>query len=316
MDLHKLGDRTTGIGASEIAAVLGLSVSRTPVDVWLEKRGLADYAGRLLSPIVEPATTRAAEDIADADADIADPAVREAPEMAWGRALEPVIVNWYASTRGVTYDPRFDGTVAARDPEFLNVWATPDRVTTEPRIVEAKSVGWQMAYKWGTPGTDKVPIEYFCQVQVQQRATNVLADGHLAAAIAGRPPELWVIPHDAALAREMCARAQAWYERHVVGGEEPPARTPGDHAALVRATMQRAERRDAEVTPELRARVAALIEARRIAAEAAGLVKFHEARVKRSMGDCDAARLDGEWSISWRTNAKGSRTFRLNVKGE
>ncbi len=306
LTIRALGDRTHGIGASEIAAVLGLHPTRTPVDVWLEKTGRTTYNGRLLDAGEPVAASGAATPVV----------VKEAPEMAWGRILEPAIVDWYARTMRVVFDPEFDGTRAARDPEFPNVWASPDRVAVAPRrTVEGKSVGWQMAYKWGSPGTDAVPVEYWLQVQLQTRCIGTTEDAHVVAAIAGRPPEVWVVPFDGMLARDLAERAQAWFDYYVDGGHEPPPHRPEDAAKLVRALMRKSMPRVAEVTPRLREAVEAVHDARSVRDEAEGLVSFHESRVKRIMGDCDSAR-DTDFSITWRTSASGSRPFRLTFKGD
>lgn len=299
-------DRARGVGASEIAAVLGLHPTKSPVDIWLMKTGRATWSGRL-TPGVEPGLLD--------DAAPADPDDDSLPEMRWGHAMEPVIADWYASENGAAFDPLYDGEHAARDPEFPSVWASPDRVTLEPRDVEIKAVGWQMAYQWGEVGTEKIPLPYWLQVQMQQRCTKAVADAHVVAAIAGRPPDVWVVPHDVELARTLAERAQAWFDYYVTADREPPPHKREDAIKLVRAMFPKSVRRDADVTPRLREAVRAYREAKGVLVDAKALVSFHEAAIKRAMGDADSAR-DPEFSITWRTNAKGSRVFRPTFKGE
>ncbi len=92
-------DRSTGIGASEVAALLGLDPRKTPLSLWLDKTGNAPpFEGNRFT------------------------------EM--GQRCEPVIADAYAEREGVELETC--GTT--RHPDLPHVFATPDRrvVGTKP----------------------------------------------------------------------------------------------------------------------------------------------------------------------------------------
>lgn len=90
LTVEQLALRATGIGASEIGAVCGLSPYRTPMDVYLDKTGQAPP--------------------------------RDEDVLRWGNLLEPVIGAEYARRNEVALVP---GTTE-RHPAFEWALATPD----------------------------------------------------------------------------------------------------------------------------------------------------------------------------------------------
>lgn len=142
-------DRSVVFGASEAAAACGLSKYDQPLSLYLKKRS-------------EMATEFSDE---------------QKERMAFGLALEPVILAQYAAKRGCE--------VAAGQPMFLSTqWkfmgATPDAIAFDPKapgtpwVVECKNTSAHMvdptgedASKFGVDGTDQVPIEYVMQAQQQ-----------------------------------------------------------------------------------------------------------------------------------------------------
>ena len=140
---EQLALRQTGIGASEIAAVAGLDPHRTPLDVWMLKRGLA-------GPFAGNEFTR------------------------WGDRLEAVIAGAYAEARGVLLDTR-DTLRHAGEPWML---ATPDRVVldsagAEERLLQVKNRGLRQADRWGEPGTDQVPDAVAAQCHWEMAVTGL-----------------------------------------------------------------------------------------------------------------------------------------------
>ncbi len=161
------------LGASEIAAALGLSQWRSPLEVWLEKTGQA-------------------------------PAFEGNRCTAWGTDLEPALRTWYAREYQVAIWIPPESLTSAEHP-FLR--ATPDGlVLADDQLApddpsnwsqgfEAKSVGWRMAHEWGEPGSDEVPTPFLLQAQQNMLVAGVDA-WHLVASIGGAPPVVYAIERD------------------------------------------------------------------------------------------------------------------------
>lgn len=190
--------RRTVLGASEIAAVVGLSPHATALDVFNEKMGI---------------TTR-----------------ETSPAMRQGLAFEATIAtmlqedhpDWVLEGDGRTT------FVLHGDPLFV---ASPDRfVMDEPRrsgleihrAVALLQIKGTAAYieDWGEPGTDQVPKGHLCQV-TQEMAVVGVPVCHVARFVWGKPiaayrvafdPELW------AMLREDGAR---FMRDHVLTGKPP-----------------------------------------------------------------------------------------------
>lgn len=120
--------RQIGIGGSDVAALLGLSKWRTPLDVYNSK--------------------------------VEEPIEVDNVSMEWGRRLEPVIREKYAEAVGmeVTIPP-----FMFQHPEHTFMIADVDGIRADGRIVEIKTARTQMG--WGEEGTDEIPDYYKTQVQ-------------------------------------------------------------------------------------------------------------------------------------------------------
>jgi len=179
--------RTTGIGGSDVAAILGLSKWQTPLQVYQEKRGE-----------IEPQ--------ADNDA------------MRWGRYLEPVVRQAYADETGrevrvldeLVRHPANDFMIANLDGFVLP--------TDGPRrVFEAKTA--RTGDGWGEPGTDQIPQPYLLQVQHYMAVTGfIVAD--VAVLIGGSDFRLYEVPADAEL-QQMLVDAEAEFWARVQAGEPP-----------------------------------------------------------------------------------------------
>lgn len=137
-------DRSTYLGSSDAAAILGVSKWATPVDVWRRK--------------VHPET------------------IEEDPDKAKifrrGRLMEPVIREMAAEDYGLEI-------VAANrrypDPEHDWMRAEIDFETEEDGAIvnaDCKSVSPFMAHEWGEEGTNEIPIEYHAQFQFGMMVTG------------------------------------------------------------------------------------------------------------------------------------------------
>lgn len=145
MTKKQLEERRTAIGASEIAALAGLSKWASPIQI---------YEAKVTGAALE--TTYAMELGNEFEAPIA---------RVWARMNQRFIAN----------------VATLRHPEKPYAIATPDRavyVTAESRgdarmkktdvrdaekLLQVKSTNWRMRSLWGHEGTDSIPDEYLCQ---------------------------------------------------------------------------------------------------------------------------------------------------------
>lgn len=192
-----LAQRRTGIGGSDVAAILGLSRYATPLSVYQEKRGE-----------IEPQ--------ADNDA------------MRWGRYLEPVVRQAYADETGnevrvidqIVRHPIYEHMIANLD-GFVIPEAGPRRV------FEAKTA--RTADGWGEPGSDQIPQPYLLQVQHYMAVTGfIVAD--VAVLIGGSDFRLYEVPEDREL-QEMLVGAEHDFWQRVQRGDPPEPVTVADAVA-------------------------------------------------------------------------------------
>jgi putative phage-type endonuclease len=178
-----LAQRRTGIGGSDVAAILGLVPRRTPLDVYLEKLGIA-----------EP--------------------VEETEPMLWGKLLEPVIRQRYSDKTGrAVYLP----TDMLRHHKHTFMVANLDGFTEDKRVFEAKTARTDKG--WGEPGSDEVPDAYALQVQHYLFVTGFeVAD--VAVLIGGSDFRLYHVHADQSLQADLIdAEAEFW--GRVLRREEP-----------------------------------------------------------------------------------------------
>lgn len=212
-----MDDRKSGIGGTDISAILGMNPWRTAVDVWAEKVGLAPTDGG-----------------------------RQASErMEWGLRFEDAIARRYAETRGVKLrkfnsalrDPKepfimghIDRAVGAEGTQPF--WRAKDGVMTgASAILEIKTASESALQEWGEPGTDQIPRHYWLQVQWYLGITKV-ERGDVAVLFGGQRYREYVVAYDDALFRDVRAFASRWWNTHVVGNTPPPPSTGRDVAVL------------------------------------------------------------------------------------
>ena len=279
----QLEERKTGIGGSEVGAILGESRFAAPFDVWLSKV----HGWRL----------------------------EETDDMRRGSFLEDGIARWYAQRYGHDLS-RLSECKTLR--HRLHPWAlcTSDRMVTAPAgrelLLSIKSPR-RGGGEWGDAGTDQVPSEYLLQLQWEwaihaSHGMHLEETMHLAALLDG-DLEVFIIKADVELQRWMLEAAGAWWERHVVQGVQPEL----DGSSQARAWLQRRFNANnaafREATPQEATRMLALElverDAKRLEVEAETLRN----ELKLSMGE--TTRITGpNGRIDWKSNVKQVRSFK------
>ena len=190
--------RRLTLGASEVAAVLGLSPWQSPLSVWRTKMGVPNEIP---------------EDLA-----------------YFGHALEPVIARWIEDKHpevGMIGDG-----FAARSVNHSWLSASPDRTATDPHEggvipVELKTSSAYSRKSWD----DGVPDYYRVQSIVQQGILGAQF-GWLAVLHGGNSPELYRIPFDVTVWEQITRITGEWWETHVVGGVAPDPMSTAEAVGL------------------------------------------------------------------------------------
>lgn len=192
--------RETGLGGTDIAAILGLSHYRKPWDVYAEKRGLA-----------EPFTPT--------------------PRMRIGLAQQPTVVRLFTEETGVPVD-WFDQTI--RHPKIPYVIGTPDgfvcpggpepheeTYVDDPTLpgFEAKTAGLDQAWRWGEEADD-VPEEYLIQCQWYMLVTG-RPTWWIAALIGGDRFIAKLLTADEDLQAELLDAGTKFWKKHIELGIQP-----------------------------------------------------------------------------------------------
>jgi len=189
-----LKGRQTGIGGSEIAAIVGLNQYTTPMQVWESK----------VNPIVEDNSTN--------------------EPMYWGNVLEEVVAKEYAKRTGRKIQrvntqmrhPDFGFAIgnidrAVINPDISGTVRFKDGKITTDRILECKTANGFMAKQWGEVGSDQVPDSYLIQCQWYMGVTGAsICD--LAVLIGGQDFRIYTINRDDDLIADLLEQGAAFWE--------------------------------------------------------------------------------------------------------
>lgn len=272
-----LAARTQTLGASEAAALLGVSPFAGPWDVYTAKRG-------------GPPVPEADEVDESGGVDLNDPKIR-------GQVLEPMIGACYTAVTGRSHQPigvalggcaTDVGITRHRDQPWLSCSLDAlvfDRVEA---IGEWKSD--KHSYRWGTSGIvldgtwgphDRViPGHIFVQVLVQLAVTDLLfADvAVFTGGLAFR--HFRVLRHEPTIAGVVDELGTLW-RRHIVDGVPPDLDSSKACVAACREALQANRTKSRRATPDEEQDIAILL-ARRDAEDAAEAAK---ARLLSAMGE-------------------------------
>lgn len=269
-----LARRRSGIGGSDVSAIIGISPFKTALDVWAEKRGITTSAS--------------------------------SQQMDFGRLLEPAILQAFAE--------RSELQVRQVPQEFLPVahrarpWqlASPDggTVTSPSYPVEAKNVSQWQSREWGEEWTDEIPDHY--QVQCQWYLSALESDiCYVAALIGGCELRCYTVRRNEKLITKLIAACERFWFVNVVGGERPVVvARDGDTLAKIYAEPTKTLLDSTPETDEMAKRLAELdAQAELIAAQRAELETEFKALIGPDLGIQGAG-----WSAKW-ISAKGRKKF-------
>lgn len=182
--LEWLKNRQTGIGGSDVAAILGLSKWKTPLDVYNDK--------------------------------IAEKPIEESnPSIEWGNRLEPVIRQKYADETGLTVTIP---NQTFRHPEHSFMIANVDGLLPDGSVLEIKTA--RSGADWGEEGTDEIPEYYLTQVQ-HYMAVLGAKRCDIAVLIGASDFRIYHVDFDPEVAAMLIEEEKAFWQRVVT--RNPPA---------------------------------------------------------------------------------------------
>lgn len=198
--------RQSGIGGSDISAIMGFNPYKTAYDLYHDK----------INDVV-----------ADAQSDAA----------YWGTILEDVVAKEYAlrndcKVQKVNYmirHPEFDFALANIDRAVINpsisgnVRLKDGKLTTD-KLLEVKTASEYMKNVWGDEASDQVPDNYNLQCQWYMGITGV-DECDLALLLGGNKYRQYNIKFDSELFEIMIDEAQNFWVNHVLARVEPTPTT-------------------------------------------------------------------------------------------
>jgi putative phage-type endonuclease len=200
-DFHQ--ERLTGLGGSDIGAILGMNRYRTPYQVWMEKTGRAE-------------------------------AVESSLPARWGIYAEEFVAREYSDRTGAKVQ-RYNAMLRHPEaplighvdrlviPEGAKVAAWRKEIRTdlglECKTVSAYAVGRDS--EWGKAGTDEVPRSYLLQVATYQALTGC-QHWDLAALIGNTDFRIYHFTRDAELEGYLLEEASRWWRDYVIADTPPP----------------------------------------------------------------------------------------------
>jgi putative phage-type endonuclease len=196
---EQLIERREYIGASDVAAILGVNPWKSAWDVWRDKRGLSE-------PV--------------------DPT----PAMLAGTFLESGVLHYYNHTMGVA------AVACHRYTDPVRPWlqVLPDGELRDAdgnltAILEIKCSSQWSDDGWGEPWdgvsedhTPEVPPHYLWQVMAQLHVTGAPECHVVRLKAFGEPLQIYRVRPNLAAIDGMLRRLDRWHAEHIVGGMEPP----------------------------------------------------------------------------------------------
>lgn len=188
--------RKNGLGATDCAAVMGMSPYRTPYELWMIKTGRME-----------------------------EEAILDDDRLRLRHAHEETIAREYAFRKDCKLK-RVNQTLIHKKYPFM--LCNLDRVVIgEKKIVECKSSSGFMRPTWGATGTDEAPMIYILQVQHQMAVAGYDA-ADIAALIDIDDYRIYPTPRNDKIIQRIESECDRFWHENVLADIPPPATTRGD----------------------------------------------------------------------------------------
>lgn len=225
-------ERSTGIGATDVAAILGVHRWKSPLEVWAEKTGRIERS-------IEPPSERA----------------------HWGQVLEPVVVREYTAAREgymitnglvVVQGTSPGAALLARSEREPWMLCSPDAIVV-PKMdavalldarmnlatgedergqsinmssfpvlwgADAKTADAMRGDEFGEEGTDEIPPEYVVQCDWSMAVCGV-DRWDVPVLIGGNRFAIYTVTRELAREQATIETVREWRDRYLIGGERP-----------------------------------------------------------------------------------------------
>lgn len=267
--------RKLGVGGSDISIILGISSYKTPLQLYLEKKGLLE------SSFVET------------------------PQQYWGNQLEVVIRKEFrkrnkvqVTTPKTTFIHPFHDFMRGNLDGFIPKWNA---------VFEAKNSNQFMAQNWGEDGSDVIPMEYLVQIAFYCAILNSPC-AYLAVLIGGHDYREFKYTRDMALEESLVAAAKRFWEC-VQEGIEPPAM---NHSDLKLLYPRHDPNSIIKITPAIAQELTSLVGVRSQLKELDAIEAKYKFAIMQHMKESECLTDDtGKILATWKSNKNGARSFLL-----
>lgn len=212
MHHEKSTQRSHGIGGSDIAALLGLSPYKTPLELWAEKVG--------------------------------HPGIKEtqAIHLRFGQHVEPFIAREYERSTGLVTH-LYPKTLTHPVHEFMyghiDRFVTPSNqgsssdheIPKTDTLLECKSASVYNRDQWGEPGTEQVPSSYLLQCAWYMAITGC-TKADIAVLLGNQDFRVYRITRDTELENMLIDQAKKFWEEYVRPCVAPPPQSVNDARIL------------------------------------------------------------------------------------
>jgi len=281
------------ITGTDATAICGINGFRTEADVYLAKK----YPSKVTPPT----------------------GIKK-KMLEMGLRYEPIIAQMYAERMHCSIYKPLPRTFRSDKVEWIG--GSPDFLWKgQRRGLECKKVSSERYFhqkgEFGPDGSDQVPYEYLIQCTHYMMLCG-FTEWDLAALIGDADFRVYRLHLDKELAAMLLGKEEAFYNKYIVGDEEPRFTTEDLMSLLKKKYPTHAEKRVIEVHPtdlELKTAIEKLLRARAFAKGAADALDEAKITVMKEMGD--AAELIWERSdekdakplkIMWKKNRDGVKT--------
>lgn len=264
-----LAHRTQGIGSSEVGTILGLNPFETPYQLWRRKKGF-------------------------------DPPKAENFAMKAGHYLEDAVSRFYADETHRDIIKRSAGDWIIYDPAMPYLRVSPDRlfwVDPTARKNEDNKGILECKTTQLTIDADNLPLHWFAQLQYQLGVAGY-REGALAWLTMGREFGHKDIIFDEQFYTYLADQVTEYWERYIVGTEEPPAYNVDD---VVVKYARHTDGKFIKANADVVAAAVRLKEVKQQIAELTQQKESAEATIKMAIGDAEGVQGDdGKVIATWK----------------
>ena len=269
--------REDGIGASEVAGVVGLSPWQTPFSLFLLKTGQV-------------------------------PPVEENEAMHLGHLMEGVVVQLWEEKTGFKAVKSSAKDIIYQDPEHPWRKCTPDRIAYEVgEDGKRKKVLLEIKTSRSEFDPDNLPVYYLCQVQYQMHITGIHTC-YLCWLASGLSYGHARIEYDAEFSEFLVGKVDEFWNENVLKNVEPECISVSDFAYKGSDPGTTIEADD-----EAFMQILSLRTINKALAKDNEEAEACKDAIKLYMGEIESITYDGQVIATWKSGARG-RTFRLKDK--